>query len=186
MQAAGGNISLSFSEHPDFIRYMMLSGCLVALVFVYWGTFASLVNIWLKSDPFAHGLLIGPIALYLVYERRAQLDQCTKKSSWLGLVGIAGAGACWWVSFVADVQVVQQFAVVAMIPCLVLLVLGRKVAWEIAFPLAFLFLAVPFGEAMTPKLIDLTADFVVSARMSVIHRMCGGSCSLLRRLPCRS
>ena len=31
------------------------------------------------------------------------------------------------------------------------------------FPLAFLFFAVPFGEALVPKLMDWTADFTVAA-----------------------
>jgi len=46
-------------------------------------------------------------------------------------------------------------------------VLGLAVAWEMAFPLAFLFFMVPVGEFMLPVFMEWTADFTVAAvRMS--------------------
>ena len=41
--------------------------------------------------------------------------------------------------------------------------LGTEVARRIAFPLGFLFFAVPFGDFLTPWLVDRTADFTVVA-----------------------
>ena len=40
-------------------------------------------------------------------------------------------------------------------------VLGVRVARALAFPLAFLFFAVPFGEFVLPLLMDWTANFTV-------------------------
>jgi len=40
---------------------------------------------------------------------------------------------------------------------------GRRAAMAIAFPLAFLLLGVPFGEAFLPRLMDWTAEFTVGA-----------------------
>src|SRR5215813_13496154 len=40
---------------------------------------------------------------------------------------------------------------------------GRRVAWALAFPLGVLLLAVPFGEAFLPQLMEWTADFTVAA-----------------------
>jgi EpsI family protein len=61
------------------------------------------------------------------------------------------------------VQIVQQYAMVAMIPAAVIAVAGRRVARALAFPLAFLLLGVPIGEALIPPLMDWTADFTVAA-----------------------
>jgi len=49
-----------------------------------------------------------------------------------------------------------------MIPALVLALAGRDVARALAFPLAFLLLAVPVGDAFIPRLMDWTADFTVA------------------------
>ena len=62
-----------------------------------------------------------------------------------------------------QVPIVQQYALVAMIPATVIAVAGRHVALALAFPLAFLFLGVPIGEALIPPLMDWTADFTVAA-----------------------
>ena len=42
-------------------------------------------------------------------------------------------------------------------------VLGIDVALTILFPLMFLFFGVPFGEFVVPTMMELTADFTVSA-----------------------
>jgi EpsI family protein len=50
-----------------------------------------------------------------------------------------------------------------MIPALVFTVLGGQVVRAMAFPLAFLLLAVPMGEFLIPPLMNFTADFTVAA-----------------------
>src|SRR6185312_2385582 len=56
-----------------------------------------------------------------------------------------------------------QFMVIAMIFAVVWAILGNQIAWALAFPLAYLLLAVPFGDAFIPPLINFTADFTVTA-----------------------
>lgn len=136
---------------------------LVALLLVYLDTVASMVNIWARSETFAHGYLIAPISAFLVWRQRHALAAITPRPSWWGLAAIAGAGAVWVVAEVAQVQVVRQLALVALVCGFVLTVLGYRVAWQLAFPLGFLFLAVPMGEALIPPLMDFTADFTVAA-----------------------
>lgn len=76
---------------------------------------------------------------------------------------LAGAGAAWLAAAAAHVQVLEQFALAAMIPAAVVAIAGRRVAFALAFPLGFLVFAVPFGEAFVPRLMDWTADFTVAA-----------------------
>src|SRR5439155_12783777 len=51
----------------------------------------------------------------------------------------------------------------AMSPLAVWALIGTRVARALAFPLAFLFFAVPFGEFLVPVMIDWTADFTIWA-----------------------
>jgi len=50
-----------------------------------------------------------------------------------------------------------------MVPAVILALFGTAWLRVLAFPLAFLFFAVPFGEVFVPTLIDWTADFTVAA-----------------------
>ncbi len=73
----------------------------------------------------------------------------------------------WLVGELAYVNVLSQFALVAMLALVVPMTLGWNVARAMTFPLAFLFFMVPFGEFLLPALMEGTADFTVAAlRMS--------------------
>ena len=52
-----------------------------------------------------------------------------------------------------------SFALTTMLVMTVPAVLGLPVARRIAFPLAFLYFAVPFGEFALPQLMEWTANF---------------------------
>ena len=135
----------------------------VALLLAYYATSASTVAIWSRSETFAHGYLIFPISAYLIWSRRKHIAQLAPAPDWRGLVLLAVLGLGWLAADLARVLVVQQLALVAMIPALVFTLLGWRVTWVMAFPLAFLLFAVPVGEFLIPPMMDFTADFTVVA-----------------------
>jgi exosortase A len=136
---------------------------LAALICIYWSTAASMVAIWGSSGTFAHGYVIVPISLVLIWLKRREVAALTPKCDYLGLVLLAGAGFAWLVAAAGQVQVLQQYAMTAMLPAVVVALTGRRVAAVLAFPLAFLLFAVPAGEGLLPRLMDFTADFTVAA-----------------------
>jgi exosortase A len=136
---------------------------IAVILAVYWGTAASIVAIWWRSETFAHGFLIVPISIVLIWMKRREVAKLTPAPDALGLVMLAGAGLAWLVAWAGQVQVVQQYAMTAMIPAAVVAVAGRRVALALAFPLAFLLLGVPAGEVLIPPLMDWTAHFTVVA-----------------------
>ena len=136
---------------------------LCAPLLVYFGTAQSIVAIWNSSETFAHGYIIAPISLWLIWQRREAIAGLAIKPFWPALFLLAACGFAWMLADLADVQVVKQYSFVAMIPASALLVLGVRMAWAMAFPLLFLLLAVPFGEIFIGPLINITADFTVAA-----------------------
>lgn len=136
---------------------------MVGALVLFWGTAQSIVAIWYRSGTFSHGFLILPISLYLVWlcRRRLALLQPMPSRAGLLLLGILGFG--WLLGDLTSVLVVQQLALVAMLPALVWAVLGTSVARGLLVPLAFLFFAVPMGESVVPPLQDFTAFFTVRA-----------------------
>ncbi len=129
----------------------------------YWRTGASMVAIWARSDTFAHGFLVAPIALWLIWRARADLLQMAPRPSWWLLAPLAAAGAGWLLAELGTVNAASQFSFVAMLVLATATVLGTRATGRIAFPLAFLFFAVPAGEILMPKLMEWTADVTVLA-----------------------
>ena len=144
-------------------KVLAIACALLAPFLVYFATAASIVSIWNSSETFAHGYIILPISLWLIWQRRSTLMQMTPQPCWFALIGLAGCGFGWLLAELADVQVARQYMFVAMIPLTVVVVLGWRIAWSMAFPLFFLLLAVPFGDVFLAPLINFTADFTVAA-----------------------
>jgi exosortase A len=141
----------------------LLAASIVAILAIYWPTVASIVAIWERSETFAHGYLIVPITLVLVWTRRRELARLIPTPDVLGFVLLAGLVLGWLAANAGQVLVIEQYAMTAMIPAAVLAIAGRQVALALLFPLAFLFFAVPMGEALIPPLMDWTANFTVAA-----------------------
>jgi exosortase A len=135
----------------------------LGLLWLYRDTAWSLVVLWQSSETYAHGYIIYPVSLYLIWRERAYLRAITPQPSALGLAALGLLACGWMVAQSAGVQVIAQYMFVAMIPALVTAILGWRVAYAIAFPLGFTLLAVPFGEIFIRPLIDFTADFTVAA-----------------------
>ncbi len=141
----------------------LVAGAIIAVLAIHGATVESIVTIWWRSETFAHGFLIVPIVLVLIWQRRDLLAELTPSPDWLGVVLLVGSGAVWLVGYAGEVLVVKQLGLVASIWGVVVAILGREVARAMTFPLAFLVLAVPMGEVLIPPLMEWTADFTVLA-----------------------
>jgi exosortase A len=130
---------------------------------LYGRTTASMVAIWERSETFAHGFLIVPLFLYLLWRERESLAAIEPKPFLPALLGIAGVGVIWLIAARLQVNSAAQFAMIAMIPFAVWTVLGTTALKVLGFPLFFLFFAVPIGEFLMPVLMEWTADVTVGA-----------------------
>ena len=134
---------------------------LLAIIGLYWPTAVDMAAIWWRSETFAHGMLVLPIVLYMVWTRRRELAVLEPRGTVAGLGLLLLLGLGWLVADAAEVVVVQQFVLVGLLQATVYVLLGGRVVWAIAFPLAYLLFAVPVGEALIPPLQRLTAWFAV-------------------------
>lgn len=148
---------------PNRFKLLVFFLAILAPFLIYLATANSMVKIWDSSETFAHGYIILPISLWLIWRRRAVLATMTPVPCWPAMLLLAGCGFGWLLAELADVQVVRQYSFVAMLPLMVLAVLGWRIARMLTFPLLFLLLAVPFGEVFVDPLINYTADFTVMA-----------------------
>jgi exosortase A len=151
-------------ERNTWRRSLVALGVLVALlVTIYWDTATGIIHIWSRSETFAHGFVVPIIVAWLVFRCRASWMSRAPRPSQEWLLPISLASVAWLVGELGTVNALSQLAFTAMLICTVPLVLGNAIARQIAFPLAFLFFAVPIGEFMLPTLMQWTADFTVAA-----------------------
>jgi exosortase A len=133
------------------------------LAAAYWPTLAAIEATWRRSETFAHGYVVLPIAAWLAWRQRARLAGLDSPPWWPGLLLVAAGGGAWAVGRLADVAALGQFAAYGLLLGAAVTVLGRDRARALAFPLGFAAFAIPVGEFLVPLLIEQTARFTVRA-----------------------
>ncbi|MDD2759565.1 MAG: exosortase A, partial [Methylomonas sp.] len=151
-------------ELPDVWRKPLIALLAVLSVFVwYFGqSWLSIVEIWQRSTTYTHGFLVLPASLWLIWTRKDVLKQLAPVPCYPVLMLLAVSGFLWLVAVLSKVQVVEQFATVAVLIFVIWAILGNRVVFSLLFPLLFLFLMVPFGADFVPYLMEYTASFVVT------------------------
>lgn len=141
---------------------LLFAATVAAILIVLWPTTRSMVEQWQQSATYGHCYLVIPIAIAMAWRQSAALSG-PLSPFWPGLALIATVGFVWLVGELASVAVVTHFAAVGMIVATALTVFGWRAARQLAFPLGFLFFAVPFGEGLLPVLMEWTAEVTVWA-----------------------
>ena len=120
-----------------------------------------LFSIWWDNATFGHCLLIVPIVIWLVWQRRHELARMAP-SPWLpGVAILFATGILWLLGELAELSVVRHAALILMIIATVPTMFGLSVARGVAFPLFFLLFGIPIGEQIVPQLQTFTALFSI-------------------------
>jgi len=155
---ANGNVPLASAWATSLL---VVTVALLVVTWLYWSTAVSIVAIWERSETFAHGFLIVPISLWLIWEKRAGLRRLRPEPTVTPAILFIPLGLLWLMADLVDTLVVQQYAFVGMLILAIWASLGHRVAWYLAFPIGFLLLGVPVGEGLIYPMMNFTADFTV-------------------------
>ncbi|MCP4266168.1 MAG: exosortase A [Candidatus Brocadiaceae bacterium] len=139
----------------------LLSITLLVTIIAFYHTAQSIVGIWYRSETFAHGFLIIPIVIWLIFEKRKTLALTSPSFDKTVFLIIPIISVIWLLSRLVGVAVVEQFAFVSIIILQIWALLGRDVFKIILFPVLFLFFSIPVGEDLVQPMIEFTADFTV-------------------------
>jgi exosortase A len=159
---------LAVAQHLPLARQSSWTGSLLLYAAFIGGTLllfmdvvSSMVQTWWLTTAFNHCAFVPLASIFLAWRQRELLLELRPRRDWLGLALLTGFLVGWLVGRAADVMLFQQLALVGMFIALFVTIFGRRIAWQIAYPLGFLFLMVPFGEELIPWLQDFTAHFSV-------------------------
>jgi exosortase A len=146
---------------PEWRRVALpLAAGLLLLGLIFRREVAAAVQTWDASTAYNHCFLIIPIVLYLLWDRRVDLEGIpARPMPSVLLLGIPLA-AVWLLAERLGIMEGRQLAAVSFAEVMLLAVLGRRLFAAMAGPLLYLYFLVPFGEFMTPKLQDVTTWFI--------------------------
>lgn len=136
---------------------------LIWIGYCYWDTLVAMAQIWWRSDTYAHGLIVPPISIWLIWRDRKQLAMLRPEPTFWFIPALIVVIFCWLLGELTSVNSLTQFSVIAISILATMSVLGLQVSKRLAFPLLFLFFAVPIGDFLLPRLMEWTADFTVLA-----------------------
>lgn len=156
--------SLNWGLGAGWRRALPALGLLWLLtLWLYRDTALAMVEVWNRSETFAHAWVVPPISLWLAWRMRHQVLAIDPRPVPWVLLLFVPAGLLWLMGEAVVVSTAKQFALVGLLVAAVPAVLGLSAARLLAFPLGFLFFAVPAGEFLTPTLMSWTAHFTIGA-----------------------
>lgn len=139
-------------------KHLRLLGlAVVAIMILFWRDGAAMLDAWWNVSTYNHCLLIVPIIIWLVQQRREELLKITPTIWAPGILWIGAAAAGWLLGEAAGVSFARQLGLVMMLQGAVITLLGGKVMRGLIFPLCYSFFLVPFGEEFVPFLQTITA-----------------------------
>ncbi len=162
---SGGLSAREVRERQTSIAYAAITSALACVVFgpVLYYMFLH----WGMVDDYSHGFLVGPLAIYFAWERRAALRRVPIRPSWWGLLPLALGALALTIGRLGVELTAMRVAFVLTIIGLQLLLLGREAFRILAFPLLFLFLMVPLPQSLVNVIAFplqlIAADFAVES-----------------------
>lgn len=145
--------------------WMQFSIMILLLVFSYWEPIQNMAEQWIHNDDFSHGLLIIPISVFLVWEKRKLLTLDRMGTDWRALPLLFAAIAIYAIGELgAELFTVRMSLIIFFIGALWLL-FGLHLIKTLRFPLIFLFLMLPL-----PGLVYRNLTFplqIISSKWSV-------------------
>jgi len=116
---------------------------LASLAVSYYPILQALVRQWLASEDYSHGILIVPIALYLAWRKRDELQSVPMRPDWRALPFLLIPMAVFIVGELGAELFTTRVSLLLFVIGLVWLLYGLPVLKVLRFPLAFLFLMLP-------------------------------------------
>jgi exosortase D (VPLPA-CTERM-specific) len=125
-------------------------GCLS--VWPFWDGLAQMWGWWIDAPEYSHGLLIPPVAAFLIWQQKDRLERMAFTGSWWGVALVLLGGAALVVGQLGTVFTVVQYAYVITLYGLILAFLGWPALRLIAIPLLILLFMIPLPQFVLANL----------------------------------
>jgi exosortase D (VPLPA-CTERM-specific) len=121
-------------------------------VLPFWDGLRQMWGGWIDDPEYSHGLLIPPVAAFLIWQQKDRLERMPFEGSWWGVALVALGGALLMLGQLGTVYTVVQYAFVVTLYGLVLSFVGVRAFRLIAVPLMILLFMIPLPEFVMANL----------------------------------
>jgi exosortase D (VPLPA-CTERM-specific) len=121
-----------------------LVGCLSLLPF--WDGIAIMWSSWIDSPEYSHGLLIPPVAAFLIWQQKDRLERLPFTGSSWGVAMVVAGGGLLTLGQLGTVYSIVQYAYLITLYGLVLSFLGARAFRLIVVPLLILVFMIPLPQ----------------------------------------
>ncbi|SHI15731.1 exosortase/archaeosortase family protein [Desulfofustis glycolicus] len=163
-------------DKRDRTFWVALVALFLAFLFVFMPVWKSLFIAWSTSDDYSHGFFIVPLSLYIVWQKRHELADTTKKSSWIYFPLVILTLALYLGARYAEIISLAPVAMILFLGASIIFMFGWHVFRVCAFPLFLLFFMIPvpgqiYANLTIPLQLFVTkiAVFLVSLINIPIH-----------------
>lgn len=146
--------------HAALAAAAMLAALLLSCV-LFSGEALGALRVWIVSPTFNHCFLVLPLSLFLIWQRRAVLENANVVPDWRASIMVLFLSAVWLVASIAGVLEARQFVVMTMVQVALFGVFGAAFYRKLAAPFLYLYFLVPSGAYLIPFLQAFTARFAV-------------------------
>jgi len=160
---ASASTRVNTCRHASWPAALAALAAGAAAVFaLYFAGFASLVAVWSSTVAYRFLFLVPLLSLYFLVLRWPEVRQLRPSPSLLGVVYALPFAALWLLGAATQLAIAAQVAAVGMLQAVFLAVLGWTVCRRWLFPLLLLWLMVPVGDLLVPRLIELTTALTIA------------------------
>lgn len=146
---------------PEWRRLRLPLGVgLVLLGALFYQEVVAAVRAWNASTAYNHCVLIIPIVLYLLWDRRLDLIGIQPRPMPAAILLGLPLALVWLFAERLGIMEGRQLVALSFVELLFLAVLGMRLWRAMAGPLLYLFFLVPFGEFLIPRLQDIITWFI--------------------------
>ena len=143
-------------------RFLLVCSVLAATVAAYWPTILTLVGRWEETSgrTDAHGYAIVAVCGWLLWRARGRISALPPRTWWPAVPAIAVTGVLWYLAWASGIQIGHQLLLPPLMIAAVAAVGGLAVARACAFPVGYLYFAIPVWEVINGALQLLTTAAV--------------------------
>lgn len=128
---------------------------------IFWEPIISAARIWYISEIFQHGFFVIPAAFYFIWRERDQLNGLQPQANYWVLLLLVPFFLLAGLGDAGGIQVFQHIAAFTILPLMIWLLVGNRIARILWFPLCFMLFSIPIGEELVPHLQKITADLAI-------------------------
>jgi len=134
-------------------------------IWLFWDGLSRMWGWWLELPEYSHGMLIPPIALFLIWQQKDRLERVSFIGSWWGVALVAAGGALLMLGQLATLYTLVEYAYLVTLFGLVLAFTGPAAFRWLFMPLFILVFMIPLPQLV---LADLSTKLqLLSSQLGV-------------------